>query len=559
MKKIFLVFGFFILFGACTTSKGTLINESIGTDNSSSSGRESKGNEGGGGSGSSSSSSSTDISVGFFTQTSGAEDAGIYFSSSPDGARVYVDGAYIGKTPVSFSPATGSYRVTMEKTGYHSSQQWINYTAGTVLDVFMELNEITGFVHITTEPDDAKCSVGLTGLSQGVNELKVGSYTLTVRRFGFEEETAGFAVSENNTTYVHVSLEKAAFRMDDLIPRREVFSPENPGLLGKAVVNFEVSTYGTGEYSIEDETGRERLKGTMPRFTDFKQEIVWDGKDSAGERVPDGIYTLRVRGTAEESGEVIEKSLTLTLDSRAVIRYGNTFSGNSGLLYAPTADVLPRYGFSTGVSLIGAVTGGSGIFPLHLGIRYGSAPNLETVFQGTIILRDPTEDIFAVSLAAKYTVLGPAVSRHINIALTAKGTATDASGIDPLTNYAGLSFGIPVTFRFGYLGLTIDPEVTLSPFSPDAEGSSDLSFNAWGYGRAGLFFDMGTFMAGFSLALPTEAFDQGFGLRLPFSAGIEAHWLIPGTQIYLSGLVAAQIRASDDYYFMGGGGFSFLN
>ncbi|HOV63949.1 MAG TPA: PEGA domain-containing protein [Spirochaetia bacterium] len=558
MKKVFLGFIIVISLVGCTTSKGSLIHETVGTGDNSSSHNESKGSH------SDAETTyeplaSSDDSADFFSQASESEDAGIHFESSPDGARVYVDGAYLGKTPVSFVPAGGSYRITMEKPGYRTAQRWITYTEGESLNVYIELKEITGFVHITTTPPDAQCSVGATSLKTGVNELRVGTYILTVRRFGYEEATTSFAVHEDLTTFVNVTLEKASFRMSDLELRREAFSPDNPGLLGKGVANFEVTTYGTGEYVIQNAEGREVFRSALPRFTDFKQEIIWDGTDAYGNRLPDGVYTLTVTGIGEESGETVQRSATLTVDSSAIIRHGSVFSGNSGLIYAPTADVLPQHRFSASASLVGAVTGDSELFPLQLGVRYGAGRELETVLQETLIIRDPTEDLFGVSLAAKYRLLGPSVNRFINIAATVKATATNASGIDPLTNYSGVSFGIPVTLRAGYFGLSLVPEVTLSPFSPTSVEPSNLSFNAWGYARAGLFFDTGSFMTGLSLALPTEQFDQEFAIRLPFSAGAEVHWLIPGTQIYLSGLIAAQIRAQDDYYFMGGGGFSFLN
>ena len=48
-------------------------------------------------------------------------------------------------------------------------------------------------------------------------------------------------------------------------------------------------------------------------------------------------------------------------------------------------------------------------------------------------------------------------------------------------------------------------------------------------------------------------------MHLPFSGGIEAHWLIPSTQIVLSGFVAAEFDAVNYFYVMGGAGVGFIN
>lgn len=42
------------------------------------------------------------------------------YIDAPDGAEAYLDGSYIGVTPVSFNKVPGSYVVTLRKSGYQT-------------------------------------------------------------------------------------------------------------------------------------------------------------------------------------------------------------------------------------------------------------------------------------------------------------------------------------------------------------------------------------------------------------------------------------------------------
>jgi hypothetical protein len=81
----------------------------------------------------------------------------------------------------------------------------------------------------------------------------------------------------------------------------------------------------------------------------------------------------------------------------------------------------------------------------------------------------------------------------------------------------------------------------------------------WLYGRFGLLLDLSAFTVGTSVSLRSLRFDQGLGIDLPFQSALEAHWLIPGTQLILSASVAGDFTASDDFYLLGGVGLGILN
>ena len=48
------------------------------------------------------------------------------YINSPEGAEVYVDGTYVGLSPVSFNKKAGSVVVTFRKNGYQTRSYTLN-------------------------------------------------------------------------------------------------------------------------------------------------------------------------------------------------------------------------------------------------------------------------------------------------------------------------------------------------------------------------------------------------------------------------------------------------
>ncbi len=107
----------------------------------------------------------------------------------------------------------------------------------------------------------------------------------------------------------------------------------------------------------------------------------------------------------------------------------------------------------------------------------------------------------------------------------------------------------------------VAPELVFSAWEPSylEAGWPDPAFKAWVYLKGGLLLDLNPWTLGFSLAARTLPFDQGFGLALPVQGGLEIHWLIPSTQLFLSGAVTAEARAVNSWYLSAGAGLGLLN
>ena len=75
----------------------------------------------------------------------------------------------------------------------------------------------------------------------------------------------------------------------------------------------------------------------------------------------------------------------------------------------------------------------------------------------------------------------------------------------------------------------------------------------------GLLLDVPPFSFGVSLSMRSLPFNQGFDLDLPFQTALEAHWLIPNTQLFVSASVAGEFESASSYYLFGGVGLGILN
>jgi hypothetical protein len=560
MKRVcVLLAGLFILLVmlACSTTRGTLLEDTAERDREDTarrSGTESPADDNGDGS--------------FFgALVSEQEDAGLRIRSTPSGAHVYLDNRYMGITPLRIDDIDpGRYTITVKKYGYYSESIWIIYS-GDYESFYFDLEEITGFLKIETFPPDAEISYESQWVpADRLHELGVGRRTIRVRAFGYEEESIPVEIYKRAVTELSVTLKEAAFGISGLQSNRTVFNPRNAGLLGLTRIRFRVSNYGRGRAVIRDPGGRIVLSQDLGRFDTWNQSFEWDGRAADGTPLPDGSYTVRIEGAGEQAGEKDSAELGVLIDSSIVLRFRTLWSGSAGLLYAPTADILP--GGSVQVSsLVLAHASGSGSgsivrAPVNLGMRFGIGPlnrfELDTSVGGIIGYEDETFFLpWFASSAFKVSLLRPSRTIDLSSAAQVKFTYQNTH-TDTLANFTGLSVGMPGGVHLGPLSLVFSPEVILSWEAVSSDPPAPAAYG-WIYGRFGMLLDLPTLSVGTSISLRSLRFDRGLGLDVPFQTALEAHWLIPNTQLFLSASVAGEFTAADDFFLFGGVGLGILN
>jgi len=136
-------------------------------------------------------------------------------SSTPAGARIYLDGADTGyTTPRTISSVTaGSHTVRCSMSGYTDQSQTVTVNAGQTSAVTLNLPAVatgTGSIYITSQP--TKALVYLDGKYLGaytpatLTRIAAGTHTLRVTKYGYKDVTQSVTVTAGTTTPVSVIL-----------------------------------------------------------------------------------------------------------------------------------------------------------------------------------------------------------------------------------------------------------------------------------------------------------------------------------------------------------------
>lgn len=133
-------------------------------------------------------------------------------TSSPSGAKVYVDGSYYGRTPQEISGMTpGSHQVQVTKDGYQTWSGTSSVAAGSVTSVYAQLTAqpTYGSVYVATSPSGA--NVYLDGTYEGqsprtIGGVEPGSHVVEVELAGYQEWSGRVTVVSNQQAQISVSL-----------------------------------------------------------------------------------------------------------------------------------------------------------------------------------------------------------------------------------------------------------------------------------------------------------------------------------------------------------------
>ncbi len=537
-------------------------------------------------------------------QAAGQSQPGLKIDSQPEGAHVYVNDRYIGDTPLFYTGfGAGTVRLTLERTGFYRSDQWINLDPASYATISVQLQAITGYLRLSVAPPAAepRVTVDTQVIQPGVTQLPIGPHVLTVSAFGYEDYQTPIDIEPHATVSLAVQLVPATFRLFDLSLSRPILNPANPGQLGEVEISFKVSAPGTGNVTITSGGGQVVFRKELPPFRKREQLVVWDGRAADGSPLPDGLYRIVAEGSgkAAAAAEALSASAStaaggagsgstaaspapativtssmetsLRISSAAIIAPRSLFSGTSGLLFAATPEVLPLGSFEVEALGLAHVESIGALVPLQLGVRFTPVSGLEIDAQGTAEIGNPAVTPYAVGAAGKLSILPIGPEGGFGVAATAKATYLAGTTADILTNFTGLSLGVPLAYRIGPLALVLDPELILSPFQVSYQGSLESSsstgsssgqpaLSSWGYGRLGLMLDFGSIMSGLSASIRTLPFSDGLGLDpVPLEAGWELHWLLPNSNLVVTAAAAGEFSPSLGYYLMAGAGIGLLH
>lgn len=397
---------------------------------------------------------------------------GLEIQSNPSGAAVYIDGMEYGNTPVYIGNLKpGRYRIELFKEGFEQYELNIILREDSRLVITVEMESAQGLANISLQrasgsPEDLPFSPLLFSVRQDKtlsaihltsdNKAQINlplnmNNGIIARAFGWEDTQLNIHLKDQQPLEVNIIMKSAAFKMENISQSRRRFNPMNPNKLGSAQYSFEVSSYGKGFIVIFDSNGNEVIRKQLDTFDTWVQNISWDGKDSQGNILPQGLYTIVIEAQ-DTLGEIHSLNIKTEINYSINIFPLSLESGVAGLTFVPMPDTLPggSYQFNAGI-----IFGSFGI-PFKINMRISPVNNLEltTVFS---LNAGTAQTGWGFSGSVKYNFFGG----DSLLALSAGVSYAWASGSGEYVLSPGKGVGIhaPLSFKLNDFSVVFCPSV----------------------------------------------------------------------------------------------------
>ena len=408
------------------------------------------------------------------------EGRGLLLRSYPTLAKVFIDGIERGRTPLRLEELrAGTYFIRIQKEGYSERRFRLSVRTGSLMEVSVELKEAVGRVLLklskiqgvegSPSPDmlplDPRISVDGRSFQSPALELPVGFRTILVRAFGWEDSSVTFYVEEDSFRELELNMKPAPFKLSGAGLNRPRFNPHNAGSLGTSSFNFEVSGPGKGSFTVLDPEGKLVVTRSLEVFDFWSQSVVWNGRDSLGEILSDGLYTLMVHAFSipSDGSAPVEDSLVqrVQLDSTRVIFPLTLSSGKSGLLFAPLPSLLPPGSFQVEGSLLAGSPPESGgpwkSLPFSAAVRFSPLETLELSAALNVLPLFEGDTGTGFGGGVKWAFLNSG-GRDLPLALGLLVSWTADTGLMPFGMASGIELYVPFSLDLGSIF-----SVTLSP------------------------------------------------------------------------------------------------
>jgi len=196
----------------------------------------------------------------------------LFVTSSPEGARVYVDDRFVGTTPVRYGAEVGNHVVNVELEGYETYEATVNITGGETREVEVQLDAEERLGQAVFESSPSGAEVYVDGQFVGTTPTDVVS-------LAEGEHQARFAYAGFDDTYVTFTVEDGGFERVSAELRSQVGTLVLRGNVGGANVfidGLRVGTIpsGSGLLTLEDlSAGTHQITVTAPGFNTYLGEF----------------------------------------------------------------------------------------------------------------------------------------------------------------------------------------------------------------------------------------------------------------------------------------------
>jgi len=195
----------------------------------------------------------------------------IRIETSPTNAAIYINGQYIGTSPINKELQEGTHTIEAKKDGYKTKTT--TKTIGTqtkdmsrIETISLTLERETGSLYVQSSPSGA--SIYLDGSYKGttpktIEGLEVGTYTLKLTKSGYQDKSQTIRIEAGKREDVYLTLEKETGSL--------YIQSEPSG----ASIYLDGSYKGTTPKTIEGlEVGTYSLKLSKSNYNDKSQNIT---------------------------------------------------------------------------------------------------------------------------------------------------------------------------------------------------------------------------------------------------------------------------------------------
>ena len=204
--------------------------------------------------------------------------------SSPSDAAVYVDGNFVGYTPVNFGTRPGRHDVRVERQGYESYSQSVVLRPGSTATIDARLQQVRRTGQVSFDSNPRRAEVYVDGRYVGTTptgsiQLEAGSYEARFSLPGYQDTYVRFDVRSGGSQTVSTQLRgmQGSLEIVANVGGAQVF------LDGSFVGNI---ANGSGRLTLTDlEPGDYQLTVVAPGYRTFVSDVDVRGGDSSFVRV----------------------------------------------------------------------------------------------------------------------------------------------------------------------------------------------------------------------------------------------------------------------------------
>ena len=223
------------------------------------------------------------------------ELAGVIIKTNVESAEVYINGKLAGKTPYATAELSPSYyNIEIRKEGYDTIKCKIYPRRRYTYTYNFVMQKTCGYINVKNYPSGSYIYIDGSRQSSFPYEVYPGSYTVKVRKFGYEDYEERIYVDNHKTVTVNAALKTAPFKISNFKISKNQINPDYTSGIGKVNFSFEVTNDGSAVLSVNDRYGNEVWYHEYNSFSTWEQSITWNGTGTNGERLPDGQYTVNL-------------------------------------------------------------------------------------------------------------------------------------------------------------------------------------------------------------------------------------------------------------------------